>query len=335
MSKESTFIGMLLKRLRHGTSPREDAQWEALLREEGREGEARDLEALWKLSGKYKSSYQPDKKKALGRFKNRLKEERRRQGRRVMIGRAAAAAAVLLLLTFMIWHVSGPMAEDAPATVFVEADSGIRSVMLPDGSSVLLNAGSHLEYQEKDGMLSGPLFLRGEAFFTVKPRQRDRFTLLTPDTEISVLGTAFNVRAFPDETFTEVEVEEGKVAFDPRNGSADGVIIEAGQKGLFRSGTLRLIENGPTLLSRAWREGSLSFRDTPMDQVALALERYYGVTLEFSDPSLSQCTYTGQDLKASEVEQTLKLIALTFSARLEHREAGSYLLKGGTCAKDN
>jgi ferric-dicitrate binding protein FerR (iron transport regulator) len=207
---------------------------------------------------------------------------------------AAATAALAVALGGVWWFATQRAAtRDTHGIAWVEmraAPGTKRGVSLPDGSRVTLNAGSSLSHPRRKGG-TRKVRLTGEAFFEVTHDPASPFVVETDGMDITVLGTKFNVSAFPDETRRAVSLVEGRVRVEPtvtinrRRGGA--VTLEAGQQfsldmltgetvvGLFSAGAIT-----------GWMREWLAFEDEPLGLAAKELERRFGVKVAFSDDTL-------------------------------------------------
>ena len=162
---------------------------------------------------------------------------------------------------------------------------------LPDGSEIILNSGSHIEYRKNFGDSSRELTLHeGEIFLNVE-HQSIPFIVQSFDATTEVLGTSFNVRSWPDELqpSTGVIVKTGQVRVTPRSDSNLSVTIGAGESAHIRSrGLTPLIksvsndESTPYL----WIDGGFKFSGQPLGNVAKEIERRYNINIHIESPTL-------------------------------------------------
>ncbi|MGB3544143.1 FecR family protein, partial [Rubrivirga sp.] len=149
----------------------------------------------------------------------------------------------------------------------------VLEVVLPDGSVATLNGGSELSHRRS--FWSGrAVALEGEAFFQVETGSR--FEVLTHNASVEVLGTAFNVLAWPADGSTDVAVTEGQVRVE--NDQSRSLVLEAGDVAEVGSDVSALpVDAGRRA---AWRSGAVSFQDRPLGSVLDEVERRYGIALE-------------------------------------------------------
>jgi transmembrane sensor len=119
-----------------------------------------------------------------------------------------------------------------------ETTSQVEKIVLPDGSEVWLNQNSRITYSNSFGE-DRNLYLKGEAFFDVKPDPEKPFTITTEGAQVKVLGTSFNVRAYPDEAHTEVFVATGKVSLSATS-TTQSIVLTPGSNGILskKDGTI-------------------------------------------------------------------------------------------------
>lgn len=191
---------------------------------------------------------------------------------------AAAAAIALLLVFFFLFPGPGE-------TVQVLAQRGETvEHALPDGSLVLLNAGSSLTYDATQWPENRRLTLSGEAFFEVE--KGSRFVVETARGKVEVLGTSFNVNTH-DGQF-RVECYSGRVGVSSGRGEE---ILEPGQSVALMDGSLK--KNSFDAQSGAsWRQGRFEYEDEPLALVFAELERQFDIAIESPD-SIRQRRYTG------------------------------------------
>jgi hypothetical protein len=196
-------------------------------------------------------------------------------------------------------------------------------VILPDGSQVWLNAGSRLTYFTRVGQQDRirKAELEGEGYFDIAPDKAVPFHLTAGGTETVVLGTAFNVKAYKDESKVAVTLVRGAVSVDL---SGKSVSLRAGQAAIALpgTGTLTRQDNPNTNAAIAWRDGYFAF-DGPLDDVARELGRWYDVDVTLAAGSRSRDTII---VAATSMDLPLDSVL----PRLEAIGAGHFKLEGKT-----
>lgn len=183
-----------------------------------------------------------------------------------------AVAASLLLVLSGWWLVSRRWGTHSEV-----ARTGVRSVVLPDGSTVHLRPGSRLKYRDSYGEERRAVTLDGEGFFEVQKNRAKPFLIRAGAAEVRVLGTSFLVDEQRD--IVRVVVQAGSVRLNSAKDTSLALVLAAGERGVL-SGTEISKGRNTDQNFRAWQTGVLVFTGVPLPQVAAALGNYYGVTLK-------------------------------------------------------
>ena len=188
------------------------------------------------------------------------------------------------------------------------------SLELSDGTQVYLNAGSWIKYPVRflsTGERSVEIV--GEAFFSVKSDPARPFIVNAEKLNVQVLGTEFNVAAYPEDIQTEVVLLEGKVAMYPDSKSLnEAVALSPGLKGAFaRTDEEIEIEKVNVNIYTAWRKGELVFRNLPFHSILKKLERHYHVQIINQNNDLSDEIFNAS-FNEEEIENVLKYFDETF-----------------------
>lgn len=261
----------------------------------------RDSEKVWELTGSYRPRTSPlDTEKAWSKLEGRLAERSappltedtpvRRIGRatRRIPGWLQVAAAVLVI-ALVVGRFLWPAA-DTELRMVATAAGQTEELLLPDGSQIILNENSQVTYAP--GFAARDVELVGEAFFEVTPDPQRPFSIRTAETVVTVLGTSFNVRAYPEETRTEVAVATGKVAVAPTVAQAAAPVqLSPGEVAVFDRETAEIrttTDNAPA--AQAWRTHELPFDEAPLRTVVSALERYLDRPIRVTNTALLECT---------------------------------------------
>lgn len=241
----------------------------------------------------------------------------RRQGiRRTLIRRrywGAAAAILLLLAGAGSWWLTQP---EAPDWVAVATEPGqYKEVWLPDSTEISLAGGSSVRYDRKKyGRERRVVELKGKAFFQVKRNEARPFSVYTAQTEVTVLGTSFQLEE--KGRATEVNVVTGKVRFTGGDKKEEEqVILTAGMSASYSMEKKEIIMLKEEDLNRlAWKTRQLRFNETPLSQVIADLSEFYGVKISNRAKSPdSKLTATFNDLPLDEV---LMVVNQTLDVRL-------------------
>lgn len=194
-------------------------------------------------------------------------------------------------------------------------------VQLEDGSVVQLNAGSRLVYPAAFKNGKREVYLEGEAFFDIAPNSQSPFFVYASGLVTEVLGTTFNISAYPDDTRQSLVLASGSVRLHvPGHGfsrersqllqPADMATVDAQDGGLQMS---RVNVASYT----AWKDGRLLFSNTPLKEILKKLTRYYNIPLDLAStkPGLETCS-GDLDLEDN-LDNVLEVICATNSLRYE------------------
>jgi ferric-dicitrate binding protein FerR (iron transport regulator) len=183
-----------------------------------------------------------------------------------------------------------------------------KEVQLPEKSDVQLNAGSSVIYDDKHFNMDRQITLTGEAFFKVQPG--NRFVVNTTHGTVTVLGTSFNVIAWPDRF--EVTCFTGKVMVN--NHLQDRVTITPGERCTRDEATFKLKSNTFQLSSQTpdWMKGKFVFDNQPLKIVVEELERQYNITVKLA-PGLDELKYVGL-FESGDLDKALSLITLAITS---------------------
>lgn len=230
----------------------------------------------------------------------------------------AAAAAVAIIAGSAIW-VGHPAFEPKTPWVASSTAKGERTeVILADGTRVTLNADSSLSYPKAFGKSSREVRLTGEAFFEVTADASRPFTVEAGGLRTTVLGTKFNVSAFPNGTASVVSLVEGKVAVESLAGDqAASRVLTAGQQltaDRANGGVQVTAFTADAVLD--WTHGALVFADDTIESVAQKIERRFGVTVEITDRALAKKTLSGH-FEREGLKEVLDMLSFTGGVRYD------------------
>ena len=190
-------------------------------------------------------------------------------------------------------------------------------LILSDNTVVWLNAGSRLVYPTFFSGKTREVLLFGEAFFEVSKNADKPFIVKTSDIEIKVLGTQFNVSAYAEDKVIQTVLKEGSVVIHQNNASFfdKEVVLKPNQMASFSKGSneTKLYDVDASYYT-LWIKGLLSFDDVDFNRIVKKVERFYNISVNFSEPILGTIRISGKlDLKKNkdEVLEYLEKVSLT------------------------
>ena len=200
-------------------------------------------------------------------------------------------AAVFLIIVAMgyLLKVFMPVWQGETALTAVTIPNGDRdTVVLGDGTSITLDAGSTLKYSKTFTGDPREVYLDGEAFFEVARDTSRPFVVHANRALVTVLGTKFNVRSWQDSRKVTVAVAEGKVALaTAEQPAADRVVLAKNQFSVLTdTGKPAAPESCDITRYLGWMHNEAYFEDTPLAEILPQLERWYDVDFVVESPSV-------------------------------------------------
>lgn len=198
----------------------------------------------------------------------------------------------------------------------VMAPYGTRSfINLPDGSKVWLNAGSSLRFPLHFVEGKRNVWLKGEAFFEIKSDQENPFTVTTSTMKVQATGTAFNVDAYATDSVTAVTMVRGKVKV--YIGESTVFPIQPGERVSYNSDLKKYkIHKTDPYKWYAWKDGSLVFRDDPLEYVFKRIGQVFNVDIRVVDKEIARHPYHAT-FEEESLDEILNLLKLTVPIRYE------------------
>lgn len=243
--------------------------------------------------------------------------------------RIAAAVLVTAILTIAGYEIYVNKKTSGQLLEISANHLAVSTFNLPDGTLVSLNSNTHLKYPKKFEGNTREVIIEGEAFFEVKPDKKKPFIIHAGKAQIKVLGTSFNVNAYPSASLLEVIVKTGKVQVlnnpaEPKQNNE--LILAPGDKGTLVYSSNQLVKTtnlNPNFI--AWKTHDLIFKATSLGEVIGTLEKVYKVNIRLADPKLSGLLLTAHFNDYS-LDFILKVIESTFQMETQKTD-GQYILK--------
>lgn len=341
---------LLILKLSGDATGEELAELNALIRQHPElAAQAASVEAVWKGKGDVEEEHTDE---LFNRHLQRLSDDtakdtpffhraegfekdsrsRRRAGLRWVLG--ATAIAACLAVVFLRGGVKSGAAAASATGNFVSTKNGSKSkLQLPDGTQVWLNSGSNISYDNGFGERTREVRLTGEAFFDVVKDNARPFIIHTATVDVTVLGTAFNVRSYPEEKITETSLIRGAVEVTLKTSADKKILLKPNEK-LIVSNDSAAVSSDSVLVRDVhrkaavmtltqvhhlnkdsvpsevlWTKNKLVFDGETLSEVALKLERWYGVKVIIQGEELKNTEFSGvfDDDNLTEVLYALQL----------------------------
>lgn len=286
-------------------------------------------EELWVSSAVADDTQQYDVDQAFERFRKRtgLDQSGRQSYKWYRTWSVAAVAIVLLgLITVTAYWQGSRQIQSNFSDIVVEAPLGSKTKLtLPDGSTVWLNAGSKMVYSQGFGVSDRRLAFQGEGYFEVEKNDEMPFLVQTHDVNVTVVGTKFNFRNYPEDEEAVVELLEGKVALENQLKEESVRYLSPNEKMVLHKATGEMdITSAKVKEATLWTENILLFDEDLLPDIVRELERSYHVQIEIENEDLKQTRFYGQ---FNQLEQNIYdvLDMLSETGKLKYHEEGKVI----------
>ncbi|MBI2729378.1 MAG: DUF4974 domain-containing protein [Sphingobacteriales bacterium] len=254
------------------------------------------------------------------------------------IFKAAAIFVAIAGLSLIILYFSASTVKEAvaqPVVKEIQTTNGTKTnSILPDGSKVWLNSGSKLTFLTFNNT-QREVVLEGEAFFDVIKDPKRPFIVHTNVIDIRVLGTAFNVKSYPNDKTVEASLVRGVIEVTRLGKPDKKVLLKPNEKIIvvkkaepevpskskpdfdekantvetYKISGFTYAKTDNSIVETSWIQNRLAFEDMPFEDLATQLERWYNVKIEFRDESAKKIVFRGSFINEtiSEALQALKL----------------------------
>lgn len=239
-----------------------------------------------------------------------LKSKNYKLKRRIIFLTSVAAAILILFFAGSVTYIKTNKIFQKSYTQNIAPKGQKSQVIMPDGTMAFLNSGTILKYDNTFGKRNRNVELVGEAYFEVSHNKELPFIIRANDVEIEVVGTKFNVMAYPEEDFVETTVTEGKVNVRDITG-ASSLYLTANQKATYYKPTkvlaMKDVNSDPSV---SWKDNVLSFDNENFNDVIKKLERWYNVSIIVDGKDSLEDRFT-LTIRHESLKEVLDLISLT------------------------
>lgn len=257
------------------------------------------------------------------------------KSRTAVIWRIAASIVLLIGLEYVGYRylIKTPEVE----LITMSTESGQRSkIALADGTFIQLNEESSISFPEKFSPTERTISLIGEAFFEVAKDSSKPFTVKTGNLKTTVLGTTFNIQAYPKDEGIRVTVATGKVkvANEREDSATDGLILFPSEQGIYNR-VKNSMEKKTVDLDEymVWKEDVIHLDKTTLLKTTQILSKWYNVEFQFGNEAIKNCSISGE-LKRSSLENLLKNIKFFTGIDYHIEPNNKIVLSGESCTKN-
>ncbi len=248
---------------------------------------------------------------------------------------AAAVTAIIAASIFGLYQFNNKGTQKHQIATAVNArievpENEHRFIQLPDGSTVILNAGSTLDYPASfDEEGTREVRLVGEGYFDIRHDAEKPFIVHTGTLRTTVLGTAFNIRAYAADNDITVTVTRGKVRVSDEEKEIG--ILTPDQQITFNGRNKKSEQQQVNSKSAvAWAENDIYFNEITVGEAVKRLEERFGVAISFENTGLRECRFTATFVHNEDLNQILEVICEFNNASFTQRD-GMIVIKGEGC----
>jgi transmembrane sensor len=229
-------------------------------------------------------------------------------------------AAVFILILFASVVVYRSLSVNEPVKVFAKND--VVENKLPDGTFVVLNSGSTLEYPRKFENFKREINFKGEAYFKVMQDENKPFIIFSDDIRIEVLGTSFYVNTNADNNKVEVILASGKVAVYYKDKPNEKTVLLPGEKAM-ASLPEQIISKAvnDNINYLAWNTKKIVFVNDMLSEIVKTLNKIYHSDIQIKDRNISNLRITAT-FDHQSLESVLTVLRATVNININKTSSG-------------
>jgi ferric-dicitrate binding protein FerR (iron transport regulator) len=242
-----------------------------------------------------------------------------------------AAILILLIAAAPLFRLVNTRDRPGPAPIATlltkrtTERSEYKYLLLPDSTQVWLNASSTLEYPEHFRADKREVTLSGEAYFDVRHSGEAPFIINTGKISTTVLGTSFNIKAYPDRQHIIVSVSTGKVKVSYNNVPLATLVKGQQVKVNSRLNTVEEKKIAPAEVA-AWQRGNMSYDDEAIEDIIADLERLYNVKIRIDNDAIRSLKVSTSFRREIGIEQALQVLCKLTDTMLRQSD-GCYIIQ--------
>lgn len=237
----------------------------------------------------------------------------RHKNRWLRIVSAAAAVVVLCVLGYNTYLYMAPV-----DMIMVSTLADTKLVKLPDGTEVTLNRHTSLTYPNRFKEQNRQVSLKGEAYFAVTKDASHPFIVQTGAVDVRVLGTEFNVEAYPRDELVKTTLFEGSVAVDTENDNS--LVLVPGESAVYNKAVRHLSKAIAAQLNDeiAWKDGALIFNQVPLKEIVRQLSNTFNADIVLDNPQLGDLKLTARFAHGETLDDMLDLLQQAGAFEVRH-----------------
>ena len=186
---------------------------------------------------------------------------------------------------------------------------------LSDGTRVWLNSETSIQYPVAFGAKERRVFVQGEAYFEVAKDAKKPFTVQFMSSSVTVLGTSFNIRAYPEEKRSQTTLAEGSVRIYSPGSS---MLLKPGEQAEVSALSGEMVKQEVEVKNfTSWKDGRFVFEQQPLEDIMRTLERWYDIRVIFKDEGAKRISLSGNLKRYGDFSQVMKMLQMTGDVRFE------------------
>ena len=218
---------------------------------------------------------------------------------------SAAAVAVLCVLGWWAYYMFAPVPLQTVSTL-----AETRSITLPDQTEIVLNRYSTLTYPERFRGKDRKVQLQGEAYFEVSKDAAHPFKVEAEAVIVQVLGTHFNIEAYPEDAQVKTTLLEGSVAVSLIGKEEERLVLSPNESAIYNKDKKSLTLHSEKDASEeiVWRNGTLLFKSIPLQEIVRQLSNAFHTDIRIEDADLQNYHMTATFSDGETLEEILSLL---------------------------
>jgi ferric-dicitrate binding protein FerR (iron transport regulator) len=222
-------------------------------------------------------------------------------------------AAIFIVIFGVYFFIANRSNSQQLLTVYVPKGEN-HQIILPDGTNVILNSNSTLKYPSSFSKKKREVQLTGEAFFDVTKNESKPFIInLTSNMNIKVLGTSFNVKAYPEDSKNVTTLFTGKIELTYKNKTTIKSVMLPGNKADFNktTNTMSISKTNSDNDVLAWKNKMLVFKNESLKDIVNELNRFFDVEIQIKNKSLEDHIFTASFNKGIPLNEILHILEIS------------------------
>ncbi|HEY8783289.1 MAG TPA: FecR family protein [Mucilaginibacter sp.] len=269
----------------------------------------------------------------------------------------SVAAVLLAGICFSAWYYFNyseyalKTALSAKLEVTKTSSRAKSKISLSDGTVITLNSETTLKYPSAFTGKTREVYLDGEAFFDVAKDHQHPFIVHAGKMSVRVLGTAFNIKSYSNDTRSETTLIRGAIEVTLADRPSDRIILKPHEKLILNSATVAkrvtdnnltavaadsvhtnyvltnltyLKSNDTTIVETSWVNNKLVFKDEAFNEIANQMERWYGVKIKFNNDRVKDYRFTGV-FEKEDVTQALNALKMIETFNYKYKNETVYI----------